>query len=61
MMETVIITEVDELTKRVATMESTIADVNNFGERVDTVQQQVLSMVKPLTDIHAELETKIGK
>ena len=41
-------------------MESTIADFNNIGERVDTVQQQVFSMVKPLTDKNAELEAKIG-
>ena len=60
MMETVIIAEVDELQSRVATMESTIADFNNIGERVDTVQQQVFSMVKPLTDNNAELEAKIG-
>ena len=60
MMETVIIAEIDELKSRVATMETTIANFNKIGEQVETVQQQVFSTVKPLTDKNAELEAKVG-
>ena len=59
-METVIIAEIDELKSRVATMETTIVNFNKIGEQVETVQQQVFSMVKPLTDKNAELEAKVG-
>ena len=41
-------------------METAIADFNKVGAQVDTMQQQVFSMVKPLTDKNAELETKIA-
>ena len=51
--------EGDELKSRVMLTEIAIANFNKVGAQVDTMQQQVFSMVKPLTDKNAELETKI--